>query len=528
MTQHPTRWFPAASILFICLWLGLLAVGRDRMLRDPGTLWHTVVGEKILTTGHVIRHDPFSFSQKNQEWISQQWLGECAMALIHRVSGLDGLVMFTAALLAGMFTLIAVRLNRSGLPWLPTCLFIGLTIAASSYHFIPRPHLATIGFFLFMLTLLNDVEAGRKRLAWLFALIPLFIVWTNIHGGALGGIATLVIVAIGWIVWPKALQGANCHSQAKRVPLLGIILCLDAAALLVNPYGTSLPTAWLSLMKSDVLPKIIIEHAPLQFTSIEGFFILLLAAIYFFVLAGAWRAGTRMTWLMPAIWFVLAISRVRHGPLFAVAAAIAIADMLPHTKLFNRLREFMQSTSGTTTTSYAASARGGLPHGFIHQLRPAAIPTLLISVSLTLQAAHIPCPLIGAGWARLNPKYWPVESTEALRAQMEELPEGARVFNEMRFGGYLIYALPDARIYIDDRCDLYGDAGLRRYIELRKHPERIGGVCEYENVDAALIAARSPMTKYFDHASEWQILHQDSTARLYARRMPLRAAMSSP
>ena len=43
-----------------------------------------------------------------------------------------------------------------------------------------------------------DYERGRCtewRLAWL---IPLYVLWTNLHGGVLGGTMTLGLAVAGW------------------------------------------------------------------------------------------------------------------------------------------------------------------------------------------------------------------------------------------------------------------------------------------------------------------------------------------
>src|SRR5262249_48725008 len=47
-----------------------------------------------------------------------------------------------------------------------------------------------------------DAEAGRIPLRRLFWLIPLFIVWANVHGGMVTGVVTLALVVAGWsIAW---------------------------------------------------------------------------------------------------------------------------------------------------------------------------------------------------------------------------------------------------------------------------------------------------------------------------------------
>src|SRR4051812_33026205 len=43
--------FRPATLLFVCLWLVLLVGGRSRFFQDPGTFWHTVVGERIIRQG---------------------------------------------------------------------------------------------------------------------------------------------------------------------------------------------------------------------------------------------------------------------------------------------------------------------------------------------------------------------------------------------------------------------------------------------------------------------------------------------
>jgi len=494
------------------------------MLRDPGTMWHTVVGQRICETGHLIQTDPFSFTQQGQAWIAQQWLGECAMAVIHHFAGLDGLVLWAAVILAGTFAFLAGRFMRAGLQWPAAAILLVLVIAASSYHFIPRPHLVTILLLTLVTALLCDVEAGRVSMRRLLWLPPLFVLWTNIHGGALGGIATVFLVQMAWLLRgvPEKLGPSEITHLWHRRPaggetgetpvpqvnpvLIATSLSLCFVAVLVNPYGTALPRVWLSLMHSDLLPRIMIEHAPLRFLSTEGVMILTLAAVYLGLLAATWRRGLRVTWLVPLVWLVLACSRVRHGPLFAVTAAVAIADMLPHSPL---PAIFARSGSTLLDPARAAEAVG---------LRVMAVPALLVALVFGVQTAGIRCPLIGAGWCRLDPSYWPVEATKVLREHLAAQPEDRRVFNDMLFGGYLIYNAPEARVYIDDRCELYRDSGLSRYLELRDHPERIEGLSGNAAPRLALVRSRSQLRRYLEGSPQWSELHRDPTASLFVRK----------
>lgn len=510
MMARTSRWLTPATLFFVCLWVALLWVGRERMLRDPGTLWHTVVGQQILSTGKLIHTDSFSFTEQGQPWIAQQWLGECAMAIVHRFAGIDGLVMLSVTILAGLFTFLAMRLVRGGMNWPIAVFVILLALAASSYHFIPRPHLATMLFLAAAYALLCDVEAGRLLPRWLLMLPPLFVVWTNIHGGALGGIVTLLMVMVGWLVRPIARHRVVGDPQQTASPLMiAVALCASVSAILINPYGALLPSTWLSLMKSTVLPQVIIEHAPLHLASIEGLMILTVAAIYLTLFVDVCRRGLRVTWLVPLIWFVLALGRVRHGPLFAITAVLAIADMLPYTSLLRRF--CVQPGSGTTNFDPRQKK------WMLRRFQPALIPCSLVLISFLFQTTGIQCPLIGAGWCKLSSKYWPIEATQALAKCVADGTCDGRVFNDMRFGGYLIYAAPEAQVYIDDRCELYGDSGLSEYVNIRKRPELMTGLAASENIRVAMIGAKSPLTPYFNANPQWQLLHRDATACLYRR-----------
>ncbi|MFH1416766.1 MAG: hypothetical protein ABII12_00550 [Planctomycetota bacterium] len=553
--RHTRAWI----VSFLVIWLALLWVGREKMLRDPGTFWHTVVGQRIIQSGQLIHTDPFSFSQEDQPWIAQQWLGECVMAAVHAVAGLDGLLLLSATLLAVLFAGLARRLVGSGLPWPAAAVLLLLTIAAASHHFLVRPHLATIVLMAACFGILCDVENGRRSPRSLLLLPPVFVLWTNIHGGALGGIATTLIVLLAWLVAPSLPQRLGLDRARRARPfLIGAAASLSIAAVLVNPYGPALPRVWLGLMHSEVLPRIIIEHAPLDVLSIEGAMTLALAAVYLAVLTRTWRnlrragrsseatchihevctrdtayrpSGLRLTWLMPLVWLLLAVSRVRHGPLFAVVAVIAIAEMLPY------------AARGASAGSRRPLTSRSLAGRFAWTL-----PAGAVALALLLQTGRIPCPLIGADWARLDPGYWPVRAVEALREHLAE-PEMAagpvgithgppprpdsrpRVFNDMRFGGYLIYHLPEARIYIDDRCELYRDQGLLRYAEILRDPVLIEGLAAYQDVDIALVHSGTKLDRYLAGSPRWTPLSTDATASLYqkvARRNGVHMAINLP
>ena len=50
-----------------------------------------------------------------------------------------------------------------------------------------------------------------------------------------------------------------------------------------------------------------------------------------------------------------------------------------------------------------------------------------------------------------------------------------RLFNDANLGGYLIYHAPRTKIFMDDRCELYGDEWIKHYSDtLGLPPEELG------------------------------------------------------
>jgi len=513
-------WRPEVGI-FLVLWLLLMIGGRSRFFRDPGTFWHPVVGRQLLETHHLIYKDPYTFTFAGQKWIAHQWLGEISMALIDRVDGMDSLLLTAATILAALYTWLAHRLIREGLHWALASVVLMLAIAASSSHFHVRPHLATIVFIAMMFGLLCDFEMGRIGIRGLLWLIPISILWTNLHGGLLGGIATLVLAWIGWMVY-RLIGWESPFAGIRQVISFVLIIIACGLAILVNPYGLDLPGAWQVIMKAD-LPDLIVEHAPIDPRSPAGMMVLLFGGVYIFVLAGVFPGRPRVTWLLPLIWFYLGCSRIRHAPLFAATATLAIADMLPATRWARWL-----ARPGSDLFVYPTKDLAP-PHRL--QLTPFILPIGAVVIAALLLIYQVPAAKFqmgpieiatpGHGCAKLDPDYWPIDLLPELKRYQSTRSDGTPIFNEYLFGGFLIYFTPRYRVFVDDRCELYGDRWLNEYVAVERGTKDARAAFqhweeEYPPFDFALTRTGSAFDEYF-RTGGWRLIKKTETASFYKR-----------
>lgn len=495
----------APILLFLAYWLLLLGGGRSSFLRDPGTFWHTTTGDLILHDG-FLAHDPYTFTFANSFWVPHQWLGEVGMALVHRAAGLDGLLATTTAVLAALFAWLTTRLLRTGLHPIAVVAVGGLALAASASHFHIRPHIATIVFLALLVAALQHVETNCLSLRWLWWLVPMFALWTNTHGGMLGGLMTLGLAGMGWVLWRLLRRPSPVGNWKDLAVLVGLGLGCGATAF-ANPYGFDLPRMWLDIMAMPQLPDIIQEHSRTDFSEPSTWPVIALAGIYLFALAGTKPRDWRVTWFLPLVWLIQAYARVRHAPLFAVTACVVLADLWPMTRW----------------ATWLAARRPDF-------YNPAGLPVRW-SLVTTLTAALCLCVVVllqtmgvGRGWAKLDPHHWPTELTAKLKEYEPRYATKNRMFNDYIDGGFVIYHAPGYKVFVDDRCEVFGGDWLVRFVEASygdPTPVMASWEAQYGPFDFALTRTGTPFDKYFRARPEtWHAEETTPTATFYRRKSP--------
>ena len=488
-----------AAVAFVAIFLVLLVGGRSSFFRDPGTFWHVTTGDRILADG-FLRADPYTFTFAGTWWVPYQWLGEVGMALAHRAGGFDLLLVGAAAIIAGVFGWLAGRLAATGLHPIAVAVTIGLALAAAAAHFHVRPHLVTLAGMAVTTAVLVDIDAGRasvRRLGWL---VPVCWVWANAHGGVLGGIASVGLVAAGWVLAWLAGRPSPVRRWADAGWVLGVTAACGLVTLL-NPYGLDLHRTWHRIMDAPELKRIIREHSPLDPAAPDAWPVFGLAAVYLGVLAGVpWRS-VRVSWLLPLVWLVLGFDRVRHAPLFAVTALVGVAAAWPHTRwaawLAAHRPDFLVTPDPRPRSAWA------------HLLLPAVI--VAVAVPLTLRA----------GWARHDPADWPQELLDVVKAHEPGPGEPNRLFNDYVDGGWVIYHAPGYKVFVDDRCEVFGGPWLADFVKASS-AGTAGAVAgwerEYGRFDFALTRTGTGFDGYFRDSPEWELVKQTGTAAFYKRR----------
>jgi hypothetical protein len=496
----------------LALFLALVVGGRKQMLADPGCFWHLRTGELVLQDG-FFRGDPYGY-RDYKDWFAKDWLSELTFVAAHRAGGPDGVVVLTSIVLSILFTAIFRRYLSTGVHWMLALLLTMLAVAGSSFHFFARPLIFTLAFMTWLAFLLSDVEAGRRRFRTLWYAVPAFMIWANLHPGVLAGVGSVLLVGTAWLAL-AFLGGPSPIRTGRHAAVCVAWMGACALAILATPFGWDYVRLSVNLVSSPLLPLLIEEHRRLSLidAKVPDIAIVVIAVLYTGFLLAMMPQRPQGTWLLAAAWMVLAISRIRNGELFAVTTAVVVAEQLPRHPWTKRLADRPDWFSPPQI--WPAPLRGWS----IGVWAPAV---LIAAFALFLQSADVRAPVLGKGWATLANDVSPVELLPELREYERTVPPGTPIFNDMNFGGFVIYFAPKLKVFIDDRCELYGDRGLIEYLAVNRDPTLIDEWADRWGYDLALVAADKPdkqsaFDRHLSTSREWRCLKRTENAVLYRR-----------
>jgi hypothetical protein len=489
------------DIIFI-IWIVVIPVGfGSRLINSDGdTARHLRLGELILQQGGLPRTDTFSFTMAGKPFIAFEWGSEAIFALAYRAAGLAGVVVLAGLVLALTYALVArFMIRHGGDPLL--AYFVSMAAAVlSAAHWLARPHLFTMLAVVLLLELLE--HQGRRRLWPYFAL---FLVWANLHGGFFFGCVTLAIYLAGELVEAWLVDGEARADWLTRARHHAMGLGLALAASLVNPNGWRNLAHVAGFFGNSAIIRQTQEFMSPDFHTINGkLFLLALLAVL------ATLALTRRRPTMPVLLLLLAniafsLISQRNIELFALVALPLIAltydaEWRAMPVLLRAKEVFQREHEG---------AYGGVAAGI----------SALLLIGLALLGGRI------AGMEvildRYDPKAFPVAAvSEGRKANLQ-----GRMFNNFIWGGYLLQAWPEQRVFIDGGTDHYGEELFKQYIQVSNLEPGWRDVLKRHGITLAVIAPDSRLAHQLAR-EDWGIWFCDSTAVLL--RSPGSPTGSSP
>ena len=434
---------------------------------DPDIGYRLVTGQKILS-GNIPKVDPYSYTMPSFPYVEHAMTIAATWAFLYPYIGKAGL-----ALLSATFALLALLVASSR---------VAQKSPAKLYKKINSPfgknlwHFGRFTFLLAFAVMLPFTGVRAQVVSWLllsgflyilltprvwqkFKLITplIFVFWANTHGSWAAALAMFALVTT-----------ARSISVKKILFTDFTILAVSALATLVNPYGAGVwREVWLSVSDSSIRWRII-EWMP-PFLSADLGFVAFLTISVFFV----WKYRRKFNLENLALYFLVLLQALltrRHIPLWVLVA-------LPMT---------------TEAIGFLYQDIKSIKFG---AKRFDSLYKYTWIFALTILIVRSGFAINGSLYLREG-KFYPVGAVNYL----QENPPDGEIFSLYGWGGYLIWRMPEQKVFIDGRMPSWrwNDApdnetghAFDDYMDLFKGDIDLVQTFDKYNVDTVLVSPRN-------------------------------------
>jgi hypothetical protein len=430
------------------------------------------MGQEILATGAVPRRNLFSFTYPDHPDLDPAWLFDVAVAALYRAGGFPAIVVVKTALVLAIFAGAYLLCRRRGGGPIASAVALAAAALVMRERLVERPHLFSLAGEVGLLALLAAAERWPRAL---WAVVPLTVLWANLHAGAF--LAPILVAA-----WTGGALLDRHPGAPARIAVAGVA----TVALVLTPVGTGI-FRYLGFHVGIFALHPVDEFRPVSWTSDAPLIVYAAAVALLVATARAHRWRDVLPVLLVGI---LAARTIRFGADFALLAAPLAARALA-------ARMEALPWSGRLDGRTVRALTGAL------LVVAAVVPRLAAGEPASVGLDRAALPL------------------EALRfAEEHGLRE--RMYNDFEDGAYLAFqGFPRYRVFIDPRLPAY-PAAFHRLLGRSEVPRaEWDDALERLGVASALLtsAGINHRIGWWDPA-RWALVYRAHDARLFVRRLP--------
>jgi hypothetical protein len=481
------------------------------LLNDADTGWHIRNGEHILRTVSIPRTDYFSYTMAGHPWYAWEWFYDAIIGAIHIYTGLNGVTLFSALVIASTFALLFQLLLRRSGSVVFSLVAAMLALLSAQVHTLARPHILSWLMTVVWLWILSSYQERGQR--WrLFLLPPLMLLWVNVHGGFLIGLVLVGIFVAGELWTNVVATDTAARVLAKtRVRLLVMTGFASTLVTFATPYGYKLYLHIAVYLSNRYFMDHIDEFRSPNFHAMAGKWFEALVLLVLMAAVFSRKRGKPVDFLLVAFAVYSALYAARNIPISAILLSYVAARWLAAAS-----DECLQDHAETDCMGRIlpglkefSTSMERLQRQFRGHLLPMLLTVAAIAISLNggrvgnhrLLAAHF------------DETRFPARAVDFVAAH------GIRdhMFNADDWGGYLLYRLPQNKVFFDDRHDFYGEAFVREFMRVAGVQYGWREVLNKYRVKWILLPVDASVTNALKETSDWKPIYDDGHAIIFAR-----------
>lgn len=511
-------------LFYILIFFVLLKNGFSYL--DPDFGWHIKAGEEVFINKAAPSLNHYNYTYTGN-WVDHEWFSNLLTYLGYKHFGYLFIVAFFSLVALSIFVFLNILAykkfsKKSIFPVLVFLQFLG--ILASSPHFGVRIQEFGVLFLLLLLVILDNYNRTKKN-KYLFLMLPLFLVWANFHASFLLGIFLIFswfgVKLIERIIYKKWNLYLFNFDKVLSLPALFKFLVFAFLSLimtLINPYGLKLFSflggysnkAYLYLIQ-EWLPQ---YSFPFHYDQLVYLALGATALIFSFYFSLKKKNKIEIwPFFLTFLFLVLSFKSRRHFPLFVIASFLFMTSFYSDFLGEIKIKAYDASLKALTILCF-----------------------ILIIFSQIISINLIKNPFSGFCNA------YPCLAIDFVKSDSKYL--NGNMLNAYDWGGFLIWAFPEKKLFIDGRLPQVEFAGHSFIEEYRrfflKNENQKDLLNQYEinlvlirnkdyfvspkkleklffQIEEKNLNKKNYLREYLNNSSDWELVYSDDVSSVYYR-----------
>jgi len=487
----------AGGRLIFVITLLMIAMMAARTPLDSDLWWHLRAGQVTVETGHPLLTDLFSYTRDGQAWVNHSWLSQVILYGLYQPANFTGLSLWVTLL--AVVSLTFVFFQMKGPAWWRSFLVILCAVAIAPV-WSPRPQVASLALFALLAWWMERWKNGDVSQLW--TLPFLFLLWSNLHGG----------YSLGFLLLGAFLGGQVLNHvlgmKEEMIPwrTLGRILLWVVVAFLavaINPNGLDMWRIPFQTVGVSSLQQFIQEWASPDFHDVTQQPVLIIIGLLIGAVGLSSRRMSAVDWLSSVGFLIMALVSRRNIAPFALIAIpiisrfgwIALQEWRERVKVDEKLKFILKDPGVSHSHPWLNLALVGLI-GFAVFAKQG-----VVTLPATVQSAEV--------------EIFPQAAVEWMKSH----PNVGRSLSEYNWGGYLIWHLPQEKVFVDGRTDLFGDEIIGKWRQVVQAEENMVEILNQWRVDRVVLMPERPAVSTLKNQG-WVAVYQDRTSIILERGNP--------
>lgn len=234
----------------LALWaVAFAAIGAQTLVQDS---WMTLVGGRDVAASWLPHVESLTAIPHGRAWVDQQWLAELGFYGAWKAGGIRLVLALQALTMEAVLVVGVVTARRLGASRRGVAAGAMLLLVLAPWALQLRAQ--TFALLLFALVFSLLALDSRAPSARVLLVLPLLVVWANVHGSVVLGAGVVVLRAL-----TRVLGGRLSRPEALRTLAL---LAGAPLAVFASPYALDLPHYYALMLLHPPFAAFVVEWQP--------------------------------------------------------------------------------------------------------------------------------------------------------------------------------------------------------------------------------------------------------------------------